>query len=277
MISPTTTPQYFTSSSASNGTTQKKSLDKDAFMTLLVAQLRHQDPLNPLQPHEMAAQLAQFTSVEQLTQLNTAMAAQTEASQMATLSAQSSLSASLIGRQVEAAGDQVVVPSTGKASVLVDVANTGGAATLTLKNDSGAVICTRKLGQVGMGTHQTLSLPSDLPPGRWHYSIDVQGPGKSVGTVTTYSTGVVTAVEFKSSGIVLQAGSLEIALTDLIRVEPASTSSSTATDTSGNTSGSRESTPPQTPNLPPGAPDDDPLPNPHRILDAIANLGTRLF
>ncbi len=277
MISPTTSPQYFTSSSASNGTTQKKSLDKDAFMTLLVAQLRHQDPLNPLQPHEMAAQLAQFTSVEQLTQLNTAMAAQTEASQMATLSAQSSLSASLIGRQIEAAGDQVVVPSSGRASVLVDVANTGGAATLTLKNDSGAVICTRKLGQVAMGSHQTIALPSDLPPGRWHYSIDVKGPGTSVGTVTTYSTGVVTAVEFKSGGIMLQAGSLEIALTDLIRVEPAPTSGSASTETTGDTSGSKEATPLQTPNLPPGASEDDPLPNPHRILDALAGIGTRLF
>src|ERR1700753_3724608 len=42
-------------------------LGKDAFMTLLLTQMKNQDPTNPLKSHEMAAQLAQFTSLEKLT------------------------------------------------------------------------------------------------------------------------------------------------------------------------------------------------------------------
>jgi flagellar basal-body rod modification protein FlgD len=46
-------------------------LSKDAFMKLMLEQMKNQDPTNPLQSHEMAAQLAQFTSVEQLQNMNT--------------------------------------------------------------------------------------------------------------------------------------------------------------------------------------------------------------
>src|SRR5689334_11359839 len=41
-------------------------LGKDAFMSLLLTQMKNQDPTNPLKSHEMAAQLAQFTSLEKL-------------------------------------------------------------------------------------------------------------------------------------------------------------------------------------------------------------------
>ena len=41
-------------------------MDKDAFMKLMLAQMKNQDPSNPLKSHEMAAQLAQFSSLEQM-------------------------------------------------------------------------------------------------------------------------------------------------------------------------------------------------------------------
>jgi len=45
-------------------------LGKDAFMTLLLTQMKNQDPTSPLKSHEMAAQLAQFTSLEKLNNIN---------------------------------------------------------------------------------------------------------------------------------------------------------------------------------------------------------------
>lgn len=45
-------------------------MDKDAFLRLLTTQLSHQDPLNPIEDREFIAQLAQFSSLEQMTELN---------------------------------------------------------------------------------------------------------------------------------------------------------------------------------------------------------------
>ena len=50
-------------------TRKNDSLGKDAFLQLLVTQLRHQDPLSPDDNTQYIAQLAQFSSLEQMTQM----------------------------------------------------------------------------------------------------------------------------------------------------------------------------------------------------------------
>ena len=48
-----------------------KTLDKDAFLRLLVTQLQHQDPMSPMDDTQFISQLAQFSSLEQMQGLNT--------------------------------------------------------------------------------------------------------------------------------------------------------------------------------------------------------------
>lgn len=48
----------------------KKELDRDAFLSLLILQMQNQDPLEPVENTEMIAQLAQFSALEQMTNLN---------------------------------------------------------------------------------------------------------------------------------------------------------------------------------------------------------------
>lgn len=65
-LSPELQSAFGTMKSAKSGGNE---LGQDAFMKLLVAQLRYQDPLNPAQGTEFLAQTAQFTMVEKLTSL----------------------------------------------------------------------------------------------------------------------------------------------------------------------------------------------------------------
>jgi flagellar basal-body rod modification protein FlgD len=59
---------------SSLGATSSAMVNKDEFLKLFVAQLKNQSPLDPLKGHEFIAQLAQFSTVEQLTSLNTTFA-----------------------------------------------------------------------------------------------------------------------------------------------------------------------------------------------------------
>ena len=71
----------------------KKELDKDAFLNLLVTQMRYQDPSSPMDTSQMMAQTSQMTTVEQLTTL-------VQSSQAAFASQQHLSSAALVGQDV---------------------------------------------------------------------------------------------------------------------------------------------------------------------------------
>lgn len=78
-------------------------LDKDSFMLLLVTQFKYQDPLNPMEDKEFIAQMAQFSSLEQLMNLNTSM----EGLTTATNNQQMINATSYIGKLVSVSGNTI--------------------------------------------------------------------------------------------------------------------------------------------------------------------------
>lgn len=62
---PITESMYLINKKRDQRKTGPDSMDKDAFMKILIAQLQNQDPTNPMKDNEFIAQMAQFTSLEQ--------------------------------------------------------------------------------------------------------------------------------------------------------------------------------------------------------------------
>jgi len=63
-------PTHNESLNSGDKASREEDLGRDSFLRLLVAQLQHQDPLNPMESSEFTAQLAQFSSLEQLFTIN---------------------------------------------------------------------------------------------------------------------------------------------------------------------------------------------------------------
>ena len=103
-------------------------LGKEEFLKLLVAQLRNQDPMNPSRPEEMASQLAQFSGLEQLINVNALLTEQTATNAAMALALNNSAAVSVLGKEVLAVGDTVRVTETGGDAVTVEVEG-GGEAT----------------------------------------------------------------------------------------------------------------------------------------------------
>lgn len=77
-----------------------KELDRDAFMKLLVSQLQNQDPLEPVQNEDFVAQLATFSSLEQLEGVNEGMTGMLMLQQGSQITSQLAEGSALIGKQV---------------------------------------------------------------------------------------------------------------------------------------------------------------------------------
>ena len=111
---------------ASTQATKNASLGKDDFLKLFVAQLQHQDPMNPMQDSDFMGQMAQFSTLEQTTNMATA-----NAQMAADMSMSSALS--LLGKTVTYVDDQKVSHS----GVVQKVVTDGGVAKLTVDGVDG--------------------------------------------------------------------------------------------------------------------------------------------
>jgi len=90
-----------------------QTLGKDAFMQLLVTQLRHQNPLEPMDNKDFIAQLSQFTSLEELSSIRESF----DASLATQRTMNQTMAVGLLGREVGVPANQVTLESGLEAKV----------------------------------------------------------------------------------------------------------------------------------------------------------------
>ncbi len=127
---------------------RSETLGKDDFLQLLVTQLTNQNPLSPVQDQEFVAQLAQFSSLEQLEYLNATMTSSLVLDQ----AVNNSLATNLIGKEVLVEGKRTELGGEGSAAWQVAL---GGEASVkaVIRDGTGAIVRTLELGKKGAGVH----------------------------------------------------------------------------------------------------------------------------
>jgi len=123
-------------------------MGRDAFMKLLVAQLRNQDPEAPVDSKEFITQLSQLTSVEQLVTMSDRLASL----EVGMASLANTQVAGIVGKTVVAETKSVNLDEGGSASVPVTLGSRAEKVTVTFRNDAGEVVGKVQLGDTFPGT-----------------------------------------------------------------------------------------------------------------------------
>jgi flagellar basal-body rod modification protein FlgD len=207
-------------SASSNAITNRGQLGKQEFLQLLVTQLKNQDPLNPQDPQEFASQLAQFSSLEQLVEIGDKLEAQSAQNEEMVALINSTSSLSLLGRNVVAKGNDLIIPDTGEAKIRVDVGGTGGRGVVYVYDENGREVAKANVLRVDGGA-QTIDLTKDLAGlGGGHYTYELEvtdGAGAAV-PVTSYTVAHVDGVKYTANGPVVTSGPLTILLGSIVEI-----------------------------------------------------------
>ena len=195
--------------------------DKNMFMKLLLAQIKNQDPLKPTDQTNFVAQLAQFSTLEGIQNLNTSV--QDIGTQYR--SSQALQATAMVGREVLVPGQVGYLESGGNISGTISEGQAAGDITMTIKDANGAVVATRDLGNIGDAETPyewdgTDNSGNSLPAGLYSVSIEgtADGTNKALET-NVYSRVNSVSIVDNQGGMVLNLNGIgQIASTDIKEV-----------------------------------------------------------
>jgi len=200
-----------TSTSTATATTKTTALGRDDFLKMLVAQLKNQDPLNPADGTDFAAQLAQFSSLEQLNSLNDSV----KDLGLYQVNSGNLQAVSLIGKEVATTGGDIFSVTDGTANLSYRLPSDAANVTVTIVDAGGNAVDTIQAGAQSAGLN---SVSWSGANGTYRYSVTMQDYDGSLSAGETVVTGKVTAVSFRDSSIYLTVEGQEVSFDDVLSV-----------------------------------------------------------
>jgi len=191
---------------------------QDRFMTLLVTQMRNQDPLNPLDNAQVTSQLAQLSTVTGIDKLNTTL----QALQSSYQTSQSLQAASMIGHGVLVPGNQIRL-SEGKSIFGVEMNEAADNVQVIVRNSAGV-----EVHKLSLGAQETGIVPAawdgktsggtQLPDGVYTFEV-VATRGDAKAAATALSFGEVVSVTTSGQGVKLNMPGLNsVGMTDVRQI-----------------------------------------------------------
>ncbi len=208
-----------TSKGGQTVTDQSQVMGKDDFLRLLVTQLQAQDPLNPMDSTGFTAQLAQFSSLEQLQNINSSIGTLNTSQSVLT----NSQAVGFIGKQITAVGDQIRVVDGQSTPLRFNLDSAADRVYAKLYDTNGNFIRDIEYGAMPAGQNSIEwdnldYLGSQVPDGAYSFEIMAVDEQANAVDSTTFTQGTVTGVNFKDGEAFLVTDSQEIRLGDVYQV-----------------------------------------------------------
>ncbi len=191
--------------------------DLESFLTLLVTQLKNQDPLEPMDATEFSAQLAQFAAVEQGIKTNKNLESLISMSKTGQVSA----AVSYLGKVIEAEGNKAPL-ANGKAEFSYALDKPAAITSLTIFNDRGRAVFSTA-GETSLGTHTVVwdgvdANGNTLPDGVYTLGVGALDNEKNQIGVKTRFKGLVDGADTSDNIIKLSVGGVAVPLDKILSV-----------------------------------------------------------
>ena len=180
---------------SASGAAAGASLGGTNFLTLMLAQLKNQDPTSPVDSNQFLNQLASLSTVQGITQLNTSFGSLS----ISLVSSQALQASSLLGHQALVSSKTANLTANGSVSGAVDVPQTTSQAVVNISDSSGALVRQINLGAQSTGLANfswdgKLQDGSQAAAGQYTLSAQFAGATSGATAASTYVNGVVQSV-----------------------------------------------------------------------------------
>jgi len=206
--------------------TKESNIGKDEFLKLLLIQLKSQNPMKPMDNMEFASQLAQFSQLEQLTNIRSLIENQNNLFESLAQALQGSTMGSFLGEYASAYTNKVNFTGENEPTIGFSLNSNVQSGEALIKDSSGNVVRRIPLtsGLLNSGEHTLTWDGKDnngarVPPGEYVVQVVVSDFNGGTYNASTFYTGKIEAIRFKSEGTMLVIDGVEIPLKNLIAVK----------------------------------------------------------
>lgn len=198
-------------------------MGKEDFLKMLLAQLQNQDPLNPMDDTQFASQLAQYSSLEQLMNLNTSMDTSINANYYLSQSINNTLAATLIGKEVKLNGSSFQNDGQANTTLGYNLSTAASNVTVKIYNESGALVKTIENAPKNSGDNKLIWDFTDndgnsVPQGKYSFQVEPKDVDSNLLSYSTYVLGKIDGVKFTENGTMLVVNGGQYNLSDIMEI-----------------------------------------------------------
>lgn len=224
-----TQPISATSSTTKAGqntvTSTTKDLGRDQFLKLLTYQLKAQDPMKPVDNQQFAAQIAQFSQLEQLSDIRSLLEDQMKTYQVLAEQISNTSLPGMLGKNATIASDSLAFDGENKADLGYSLPEKALNAKVEIMDSTGKVLRTINLegNDLNQGIHKVQwdgkdDAGSALASGDYKFKVSY-GIGKGIANnAETFIYGRIDAIRFKAEGTLLVIGEREYKLQNIVDI-----------------------------------------------------------